>query len=353
MFTCHVMLYLMRLCFHSPLHSNAGAQLKVKILPLHPTLCNIHGGVHVEGPDMPNATDIIDESHVDASKAADSSENVVSTQQIPALSAPVDWVVREEAFNGDSGIGPRVSASVSEHRRGLPIVAPELASNLVEATAPAWVDLLLMRLGSSVASLAPQPTGACVPMHSTDLGVDSVVSTDAQPPDPRFSTSGGSSVPVDNRPRSRLLNNIRKAKVYTDGIIRYACVTTSSEPDNTTEALNHDKWRGAMNDEYQALLRNKTWNLVPPNHATNVIDCKWVYKIKRKQDGSVDRSKAHLVARGFKQRHGIDYFDMFSPMIKAVTIHLVLSLAVSRAGVFDNSMCRMLFTMLHLKRKLT
>jgi hypothetical protein len=167
MFTCHVMLYLMRLCFHSPLHSNAGAQLKVKILPLHPTLCNIHGGVHVEGPDMPNAIDIIDESHVDASKAADSGENVVSTQQIPALSALVDWVVREEAFNGDSGIGPRVSASVSEHRHGLPIVAPELASNLVEATAPAWVDLLPMRLGSSVASSAPQPTGACVPMHST------------------------------------------------------------------------------------------------------------------------------------------------------------------------------------------
>jgi hypothetical protein len=85
-----------------------------------------------------------------------------------------------------------------------------------------------------------------------------------------------------------------------------------------------------MNEEYKTLVRNNTWHLVPSHHANNVVDCKWVYKIKRKQDGLVDRYKDWLVAKGFKQRHGIDYSDTFSPVVKPTTIRLVVSLAVSR-----------------------
>jgi hypothetical protein len=79
-----------------------------------------------------------------------------------------------------------------------------------------------------------------------------------------------------------------------------------------------------MDVEYDALMMNKTWRLVPPRHGTNVSDCCWIYKIKRKSDGSIDRYKARLVAKGFKQRYGIYYDDTFSPVVKIATIQLVL-----------------------------
>jgi hypothetical protein len=85
-----------------------------------------------------------------------------------------------------------------------------------------------------------------------------------------------------------------------------------------------------MNLKYDALMKNKTWHLVPPMKGRNVVGCKCVYKIKRKQDWSLDRYKARLVVKGFKQRYGIDYDDTFSPVIKIATIHIILSIVVSR-----------------------
>jgi hypothetical protein len=84
-----------------------------------------------------------------------------------------------------------------------------------------------------------------------------------------------------------------------------------------------------MDNEIEALHRNKTWHLVPCIPNTNVIDIKWVYKIKRKADGTIDRYKARLVAKGFKQCYGIDYEDTFSPVVKATTIQVILCIVVS------------------------
>jgi hypothetical protein len=89
-------------------------------------------------------------------------------------------------------------------------------------------------------------------------------------------------------------------------------------------------WKQAMNDEFAALLRNNTWHLVPLQPGRNVINCKWVYKDKHKVDGSVDRYKAHLVAKCFKKCLSIDYDDTFNPVLKPDTIRLVLSIAVSQ-----------------------
>jgi hypothetical protein len=95
-------------------------------------------------------------------------------------------------------------------------------------------------------------------------------------------------------------------------------------------ALDDVRWREAMNDEYQALMDNKTWHLVPSSSTCNIIDFKWVFRIKKNADGTIDRYKARLVAKGFKKRHGIDYEETFSPVVKSATIRLVLTIAVSR-----------------------
>ena len=85
-----------------------------------------------------------------------------------------------------------------------------------------------------------------------------------------------------------------------------------------------------MEQEYHALLKNGTWCLVPPKAGVNVIDSKWIFKVKKDADGSIERYKARLVAKGFKQRHGLDYEDTFSPVVKPTTIRLLLSLALTR-----------------------
>lgn len=84
-----------------------------------------------------------------------------------------------------------------------------------------------------------------------------------------------------------------------------------------------------MSDEYNALVVNGTWELVPSSLASNVIGCKWVYKMKLNPNGIIDRYKARLVVKGFHQWLGLDFHDTFSPVIKPITIRLLLSLAMS------------------------
>ena len=84
-----------------------------------------------------------------------------------------------------------------------------------------------------------------------------------------------------------------------------------------------------MSDELTALLRNGTWELVPPSPTQNVVGCKWVFRIKRNSDGSISKYKARLVTKGFHQWPGVDFHDTFSPIVKPTTIRLILGLVVS------------------------
>jgi hypothetical protein len=108
---------------------------------------------------------------------------------------------------------------------------------------------------------------------------------------------------------TRSKNHITKPKTPTDGTIRYplpkALLAVASgslsvpEPICFTMAVKSREWRHAMNIEFDALLRNHTWTLVPSHPSQNLIGCKWVFRVKRKADDTVERHKARLVAKGF------------------------------------------------------
>ncbi|GKU93642.1 hypothetical protein SLEP1_g7218 [Rubroshorea leprosula] len=104
--------------------------------------------------------------------------------------------------------------------------------------------------------------------------------------------------------------------------------TDIKEPKTFKEACQFSEWRSAMVDEFSALLKNNTWSLVPCPSTVNVVGSKWVYRIKQKADGSIERFKARLIAQGFTQQQGIDYNDTFSLVVKPVTIRTILALAV-------------------------
>jgi histone deacetylase 1/2 len=86
-----------------------------------------------------------------------------------------------------------------------------------------------------------------------------------------------------------------------------------------------------MQAEFDALLANKTWTLVPPPPHARAITGKWVFRIKLKPDGTLDRYKARWVVRGFHQRPGIDFTETFSPVVKPATIRTVLALIGAHA----------------------
>ena len=84
-----------------------------------------------------------------------------------------------------------------------------------------------------------------------------------------------------------------------------------------------------MSEEFDALVRNRTWELVPSTSSHNTVGCKWVFHIKRSPDGSISRYKARMVASGFHQRPGLDYIETFSSVVKTTTIRVILSVTIS------------------------
>ncbi|KAM1795066.1 hypothetical protein ACFX11_035468 [Malus domestica] len=104
-------------------------------------------------------------------------------------------------------------------------------------------------------------------------------------------------------------------------------IASDYTPNTYLQASKHPHWRQAMQEEYNALLSTGTWSLVPSTSSHNIVGCKWVFRIKRKPDRSIDRYKARLVAKGFNQQEGLDYSETFSPVAKPVTIRILLTLA--------------------------
>lgn len=95
------------------------------------------------------------------------------------------------------------------------------------------------------------------------------------------------------------------------------------------DAIDSDSWQLAMNEEIKSLHENQTWELVDLPSDQKPIPVKWVYKKKLKSDGSLERYKARLVVKGFRQKEGIDYKEVYAPVSKHATLRTLLSVVAA------------------------
>ena len=103
------------------------------------------------------------------------------------------------------------------------------------------------------------------------------------------------------------------------------------EPLTMQEAATSDharEWKATVDSEYNSLIENKTWKLVELPPGRKAIGCKWVFKVKHRMDGRVERFKARIVAKGYAQKYGIDYDESFSPVVRVSSIRVLLAFAV-------------------------
>ena len=88
------------------------------------------------------------------------------------------------------------------------------------------------------------------------------------------------------------------------------------------------QWKEVMDEELAALEAHYTWEVVDKPKNVNIIGCRWTFVVKKDAAGNIIRYKARLVAQGFSQVQGIDFFDTYAPVAKMATIQTVLALAV-------------------------
>ena len=110
-----------------------------------------------------------------------------------------------------------------------------------------------------------------------------------------------------------------------------AFLLSEEEPGNFLEALREKVWKAAMEEEFNQIQKNNTLSLVTPLASCKPIGLKWVFKVKKDSSGQLTKHKAQLVVKGYAQRYGIDFTDVFAPVARMETIRVLLALA----AVFD------------------
>ena len=91
--------------------------------------------------------------------------------------------------------------------------------------------------------------------------------------------------------------------------------------------MQEPTWVDAMEKEYESIVRNSAWEIVPRPVGKSVVGSRWICKVKQAADGSVKKYKARFVARGFSQIEGFDYEETFAPITQYSSIRTILSLS--------------------------
>uniref|UniRef100_A0A2N9GQ28 Reverse transcriptase Ty1/copia-type domain-containing protein n=1 Tax=Fagus sylvatica TaxID=28930 RepID=A0A2N9GQ28_FAGSY len=174
--------------------------------------------------------------------------------------------------------------------------------------------------------LYPDPVRDSAPPPSSSDVPSLVLSPAAGSPDSDPAPSAPSESPTDIRRSTR----VRAPPSHLSDYHCYFALATLHEPHTYREASTNPLWQQAMADELDALHKTHTWDMTTLPPSKSAVGCKWVYKIKTRADGSVERYKARLVARGFTQEYGIDYEETFAPVAHLTSVRSLLAVAAVR-----------------------
>jgi len=103
-----------------------------------------------------------------------------------------------------------------------------------------------------------------------------------------------------------------------------------NEPSSFEEAMEQQVWKDVMNEEYESIMKNDVWDVVPRPQDKSIVTSKGLNKIKHGADGSAKNFKACFVARGFSQKEGVDYDEIFAPVARYTTIRSIIALTASQ-----------------------
>lgn len=133
--------------------------------------------------------------------------------------------------------------------------------------------------------------------------------------------------------------NVSKPKIYDDYVMNdefdhsdsamSVAISNDLEPSNVSEAMlssRKSEWKTAIKKELDSFKINNAWELVDKPSNRNIVKNKWVFKVKKDQDGNIATYKARLVAKGFTQKIGVDYSETFSPVIRFSNLRLLLAM---------------------------
>ena len=111
------------------------------------------------------------------------------------------------------------------------------------------------------------------------------------------------------------------------GYVAHMAQISIAEPTSYEDATRQQVWKDAMMEEYQSIMKNDVWDVVPRPKGNSVVTSKWLFKIKHAVDGSIEKYKARFVAHGFSQKEGINYDETFALVVRYTSIRIIISLA--------------------------
>lgn len=134
----------------------------------------------------------------------------------------------------------------------------------------------------------------------------------------------------DSKSETEEVSVRRSERLNPDALVQGILPLYARDPETRAEALasdERDEWLAAEQEELKSIAEHGVWTLVDPTPGMNVLGSKFVYKLKRHPDGTIDKFKVRLVAQGFKQKQGVDYQEVFATTAALQAIRMVLWIA--------------------------